>query len=93
MSRNEINRPLKLAMILGIVLVPVLLIVLQPDYGTAIAFFIATALILIVAGLDKRYVIGAIILAVIALPLLYFFVLPSHAKTRIDVFLNPNLKV
>ena len=57
----------------------------------SIAFFIATALILIVAGLDKRYVIGAIILAVIALPLLYFFVLPSHAKTRIDVFLNPNL--
>ena len=72
-------------------MIPVLLIIKQPDYGTAIAFFIATALILIVAGLDKRYVIGAIILAVIALPLLYFFVLPSHAKTRIDVFLNPNL--
>ena len=25
------------------------------------------------------------------LPVLYFFVLPEHAKTRIDVFLNPNL--
>ena len=48
-------------------------------------------MILITAGLNKKYIIGAIILAVIALPLLYFFVLPSHAKTRIDVFLNPNL--
>jgi len=28
---------------------------------------------------------------VILVPLLYFFVLPDHAKTRIDVFLNPNL--
>lgn len=25
------------------------------------------------------------------LPVLYIFVLPEHAKTRIDVFLNPNL--
>ena len=25
------------------------------------------------------------------MPILYFFVLPDHAKTRIDVFLNPNL--
>ena len=83
--------PTRLLLALLIVAVPVFLIIKQPDYGTAIAFFIATALILIVAGLDKRYVIGAIILAIIALPLLYFFVLPSHAKTRIDVFLNPNL--
>ena len=28
---------------------------------------------------------------IIIVPLLYFFILPSHAKTRIDVFLNPNL--
>ena len=25
------------------------------------------------------------------MPLLYFFILPEHAKTRIDVFLNPDL--
>lgn len=90
-GREQVSKPSKLLKCLLVVMIPVLLIIKQPDYGTAIAFFIATALILIVAGLDKRYVIGAIILAVIALPLLYFFVLPSHAKTRIDVFLNPNL--
>lgn len=53
MSRNEINRPLKLAMILGIVLVPVLLIVLQPDYGTAMAYVFAVAIMLYVAGIKR----------------------------------------
>lgn len=68
-----------------------MLIIKQPDYGTAIAFVMALMLILFVAGIKKRYIIGGILLVVILLPVLYFFVLPEHAKTRIDVFLNPNL--
>lgn len=90
-GKNQISRPLQLLKCLFVVFVPVLLIIKQPDYGTAIAFFVALAIILIAAGIDKKYIISAIILVIIALPLLYFFVLPSHAKTRIDVFLNPNL--
>lgn len=90
-DKNEINKPLKLLAILGILAVPVLLIIKQPDYGTAIAFIIAAILMLFVAGLDKRYIIGATIIIVVALPIVYNFILPEHAKTRIDVFLNPDL--
>ncbi len=91
MSRNEINKPLKLAMIIGIVLVPVILIILQPDYGTAMAYIIATIVMLYVAGIKKRYIIASVLLLVIGIPLLYFFVLPEHARLRIDVYLNPYL--
>ena len=90
-GKEEISRPTILLKALAIVLLPVLLIVKQPDYGTAIAFIIATILILFVSGIKKRYIIGGILLVIVAIPLLYFFVLPEHAKTRIDVFLNPNL--
>lgn len=90
-GKKQISKPLQLTKCLLVVIVPVLLIVIQPDYGTAIAFCIATAVILIVAGIDKKYIISAFILTIIALPILYFFILPEHAKTRIDVFLNPNL--
>ena len=90
-GREEISKPFKLLMALAIVAVPVLLIIKQPDYGTALAFLVATVCILFVAGIKKRYIIGSILLVAIALPLLYFFILPDHAKTRIDVFLNPNL--
>lgn len=90
-GKDEISRPSRLILALLIIILPVILIIKQPDYGTAIAFLIATILILFTAGIKKRYIIGAILLMAIILPLLYFFVLPEHAKTRIDVFLNPNL--
>ena len=72
-------------------MVPVLLIIKQPDYGTAIAFIMALIFMLFVAGIDKKYIIIAIAVVIVAVPLLYFFILPEHAKTRIDVYLNPNL--
>jgi len=90
-GRNEISRPTRLMLSLAIILLPVLLIIKQPDYGTAIAFFIATAFILFVAGIKKRYIIITFLIVAISVPLLYFFVLPEHAKTRIDVYLNPDL--
>ena len=43
------------------------------------------------AGIKKRYIIISILLVIILVPVLYFFVLPEHAKTRIDVFLNPDI--
>ena len=72
-------------------MVPIVLIIRQPDYGTALAFLVATVLMLFCAGLNKKYIIIALMTAIVLLPLLYFFILPPHAKTRIDVFLNPNL--
>ena len=91
MSKIEMNRPLKLVMILGIAFIPIILIILQPDYGTAMAYVVATIIMLYVAGINKRYIIVSFLLLVIAVPLLYFFVLPEHAKLRIDVYLNPYL--
>lgn len=75
---------------MGIVILPVLLIVVQPDYGTAAAYILALIFVLFVAGIDKRYIIVSITLVVILVPLLYLFVLPEHAKARIDVYLDPN---
>ncbi len=88
-GKYEINRPTKLLILLAILGVPILLIIKQPDYGTAMAFIVAAALMLITAGIDKKYIIVTILLMCIAAPLLYQFVLPEHAKKRIDIFLNP----
>ena len=90
-GKKEISRPTRLILALLVVFVPIGLIVLQPDLGTALAFIVATIMILIAAGIDKKYIIVGLLLIAIAVPLLYFFILPEHAKTRIDVYLNPNL--
>ncbi len=90
-GKEEISKPFKLLLCLLIVAIPVLLIIKQPDYGTAIAFVVATMFMLFVSGIDKKYIIFSLLAVIIIVPLLYFFVLPAHAKNRIDVFLNPNL--
>ena len=90
-GRDEINRFWKLGIILATVGVPTLLIIKQPDYGTALAFLVALIFMLYVAEINKKYIITAVLLVVILVPLAYFFILPDHAKARIDVYLNPNL--
>ena len=88
-GRNEINKISKLAIIIAIIAVPLFLIVLEPDYGTAMAYIVSIVLMLFVAGIDKKYIIAAMAIIVIAVPLAYNFILPEHAKKRIDTFLNP----
>ena len=88
-GKEEINRPTRLLILLAILGVPILLIIKQPDFGTAAAFVVAAALMVIAAGIDKRYIIATIILVVVSVPLIYNFILPEHAKQRIDIFLNP----
>lgn len=88
-DKSEINRPTRLLIILAILAVPVLLIIKQPDYGTAAAILVAIVMMLLAAGIDKKYIIITAIVAIVSIPLLYNFVLPEHAKKRIDIFLNP----
>ena len=90
-GKREINKIWKLFLFMIAYLIPAFLIVKQPDYGTAAAYTIAFLFMLFVSGLDKKYIITALILVVILVPVSYMYILPDHAKTRIDVFLNPEL--
>ena len=90
-GKNEINKITRLVLILLTILVPLGLIIIQPDYGTAASYIIAFLLMIFVAGIDKKYIITAIILMVIGIPIIYNFLLPQHAKTRIETFLNPEV--
>lgn len=86
---EEINKPTRLLIIFAVLALPLLLIIKQPDYGTAMAFCIALAMMLFTSGIDKKYIIGALIVICVSVPILYNFILPEHAKKRIDIFLNP----
>ncbi len=87
--KEDINKPTRLLIIFATLALPLLLIIKQPDYGTAMAFCVALAMMLFTSGLDKKYIIGAIIIVCISIPILYNFVLPEHAKKRIDIYLHP----
>lgn len=90
--KEEINKPIKLLIVLLSIAIPMFLIIIEPDYGTAMCFLVFSIIILFVAGIDKKYIIISIVLIAILAPVIYNFVLPTHAKTRIQIFLNPEFE-
>jgi len=86
---EDINKPTRLLIIFGALALPLLLIIRQPDYGTAMAFCVALAMMLFTSGIDKRYILGTLLVILITVPILYNFILPEHAKKRIDIYLHP----
>ena len=90
-KKNTLNNPLVVLTILVFIAVPILLVIKQPDYGTAMVLLAITATMLFAGGINYKYIIGAVLITAIAIPLAYNYVLPIHAKNRIDVFLNPQL--
>ena len=90
-GRDEISKFPKLMLSLLIYIVPTLLVLKEPDFGTAMAYVVSVIVILFGAGIKKRYIISTILVIAISVPLLYKFVLPDYMKKRIDVFLNPSL--
>lgn len=90
-NKNEINHFSRILLILATIGIPLILIAIQPDYGTAMAFIVALFLMLFAAGIDKKYIFIAFLLLAILLPVAYLYILPEHAKTRIQVFMNPTI--
>ena len=90
-EKKTLNRIYNVIFCLLIVGVPIALIIKQPDYGTAIVIVAIFASMIYVGGINWKYIAAAVLVGVICAPLLYNFVLPAHAKQRIDVFLNPEL--
>lgn len=82
---------LSLITLITIFLIPFVLILLQPDFGTAAVFFVIACFFMFKFGIKYRYVIAGILLAVVLIPFVYLFVLNDVQKQRIDVFLNPEL--
>ena len=90
-EKEKINSIWTLILLMLFIFIPIGLVIMQPDYGTAMVMLVIAGFMIFVAGLDYRYVLAAIILVVVGVPLAYEYVLPAHAKARIDVFLDPQL--
>ena len=68
---------------------PMALVLMQPDLGTALAIGFGGAVIMLLAGLPMRwFAIGAGVGAV-AVPLAYFFALKEYQQRRVTTFLDP----
>jgi len=67
---------------------PILLILLQPDLGTASLIILTTIAMMFVAGLPMSLFLGGAAATAVALPIGYSLLLP-HQQERVLIFLNP----
>ena len=88
-DRKEIiNEPVTLLKILAFAFLPILLILRQPDAGTAMVFVFFVAIMLFSAGIQWKYIGYALLTGLLSLPVLWFR-LDVYQKDRIFNFLNP----
>jgi rod shape determining protein RodA len=77
-----------IALMVPMIAVPFLLIVKQPDLGTALLLFPVTAALLVGAGVRLRLLGGLVLAGLGALPLAWI-VLKDYQRERIMVYLDP----
>lgn len=69
--------------------VPALLVMVQPDLGTAIMIASGGATVMFLAGVPLRLFVGGAAAVAVAIPLAINFVLHGYQRDRILIFLDP----
>jgi len=70
---------------------PMVLIMLQPDMGTALTILPVVAVSVFLAGLRLRHIMVLVVVCALAAPAGWFFVLKPYQKGRVATFLDPSL--
>jgi rod shape determining protein RodA len=78
-----------LVILAGIVGLPVLMIVVQPDFGTAATFVPVAFAAIFLGGIKPRFWIIAVFVGLLAAPVIWFGFLQPYQKERIMIFVDP----
>lgn len=74
---------------LGLIALPMGLVLLQPDLGTALAIAFGGVVVMFLAGIPQKWFMGGGIVALVAAPLAFFFGLQDYQRQRVLTFLDP----
>jgi rod shape determining protein RodA len=86
-ERIELRDLFKLGFLVG---VPFLMVVKQPDLGTALTYLPMLIVGVFLAKLRWRYVAAGLVVFALVLPLAWMFVLKDYQKARLSTFIDPS---
>ncbi len=75
---------------LAVTLIPVSLIAIQPDLGTAILIVLSGTTVIFLAGLGIRYIVGAALAGLISMPILWYLIMLDYQKQRVLTLFDPD---
>jgi len=64
-NKDNINHPVVLLKIILFAFLPIALILIQPDFGTAVVFIFFIVIMIYIAGIDRKYVLSIMIIGLI----------------------------
>ena len=89
LSPTDVNKVRFIVVPISVIIIPVFLVISQPDLGTSILIAATGLIMLWLAGIRAKYYIYSFILFITALPFVIAFLKP-YQKLRILTFLNPD---
>jgi len=89
-AHATIARYTTIAATAGLVLIPVALVGLQPDLGSAVILMATWFGCIVASGLPRRRILAAFVLAAVAATAAWFLVLAPYQKARIVAVLHPD---
>ena len=86
---DKINSFKSMLIVLVILILPIMLVISQPDLGTSILIALSGLVVIWLAGLNIKYFLYSLLTLIISLPFAISFLEP-YQKLRILTFLNPD---
>ena len=74
----------------GLVALPMILVMIQPDLGTALTFVPILAVGVFLAGFRWQYAVAILAIVAVIAPISYFVVLKDYQRQRVVSFLDPS---
>jgi len=89
LAQERVSHPLYLLPALAFIALPVVLVLRQPDLGTALLLSVVGIAVIFLAGLSWRYIIAAGVAGIAAIPIIWEFLHP-YQRERVFTFLDPS---
>lgn len=93
LGRGQINSIKNILRSFVYVLIPAVLVLLEPDFGSAAVSFGIWIMILLSSPIKKKYIAGVFIFLLVISSFTWQFMLKDFQKSRIRVFLEPNADI
>jgi rod shape determining protein RodA len=89
LKRDELHWK-DLLKIVALIAVPMVLVMMQPDMGTALTYLPVVSVGIVIAGLRSHYIAVAALVVALALPVAWNFILHDYQKARLTTFIDPS---
>lgn len=73
----------------AMIVMPMGLVLMQPDLGTSLAIAFGGAVVMLLAGLPMRWFVGAGLTSAASAPLIFYFGLKDYQQRRVMTMFNP----